>query len=280
MKKNYKEEIHERIKSRIKEKFGTTKARWFIIIINLLAFSIVCLYSFITWGKDVAVQYIIQTLATFVLIDSIIYFTHILIWRWFSIPQEIFNELSEENENLQSLISTPVSIHISQTEDEVNDPHIFKQIKLVSRSPQLLLSCFATIENFCELLPDGTKKNIEPVSRQISWSTTGRRTGDNKVDLVIGIPEKLYLVRKDNNEKRFYLMGEKGNNTPLKNKGKYEIQIRFNGNNFSPHIFNVIIELNGRGSLKITGISKLSLLNFFNANVGMKANLDINLTEK
>lgn len=280
MKKNYNEELHERVKLRVEKNLGTPKFRWFILILNLLIFSAIYFYSLMTWGKDVAIQYFIQTFVAFIVFELILYFGLTFFWKYFSIPEEIFDQQNKEIEDLKSLINSPVTISARSGQDEERGTHIFKQIKLISQSPQTLLCCFATIETFCELLSNGTKKNIEPVSRQVSWAITGRRTPDNKVNLIRGIPENLYLARIDSNEKRSYLMGEGGNNTPLSKKGKYLIQIRLTGENFQPHIFTVKIDFNGKDSVKIINVSNPSLISFFTTNVGFENKLNTTLTQK
>ena len=106
---------------------------------------------------------------------------------------KVFNKQKSTIDDLESIINKPVFIDVDRGQDEVKENQIIKQIKLVNKSPEKLLSCSLTINKFYELTYDGKIRNIIPRSIYISWATTGKRTVNNEVDLLNEIPEQAYF---------------------------------------------------------------------------------------
>lgn len=104
METKYKNEIRSRIKMWIEKYFGTRGLRWFILILNLLIFSIVYVYSLKTWGQITAFQYLIQTVVAFFVFEFVLYFGLIYAWKYHSIPEEIYDEQNNTIAELQPIL--------------------------------------------------------------------------------------------------------------------------------------------------------------------------------
>lgn len=175
------------------------------------------------------------------------------------------NEQVERISNLESRLNARASIIASKSQNIKSGNFVFEQIKLINSSSFDLYGCFVLVESFYEVKENGNVL-IEPTSRNISWSTTGRRTPDNKVNLIKGIPENLYIVRVDSDENS-YLMGEGGNNTLLEKEKSYFLQLRILGDNFSAHTMKISFVCNKDGSVNINEVSNPSYIDFFEINM-------------
>lgn len=163
--------------------------------------------------------------------------------------------------DLESILYKRVSIVASKSQNIKSGNFVFKQVKLINSSSQDLHGCFVLVESFYEVKESGNIL-IEPTSRNISWSSTGRRTPDNKVNLTKGIPENLYIVRIDSDGKS-HLMGEGGNNTLLEKGKNYILQLRIVGDNFSPHTMKISFRCSKDGSVDLNEVTNPSYIEFF-----------------
>lgn len=149
-----------------------------------------------------------------------------------------------------------VKIKIFEEKDSVQKDYIFKQVRLISQISQKLLSCYATADFY--IVPEiGDRETILPQSNELLWASAI----NNRMNLVEGLPARLYIARINSKKRCAELVGTNNYCVPIE-KGTYLAIIRFDGDNFSPKSFRVTFYYDGKKSIEFKDISGLSNILF------------------
>ena len=131
----------------------------------------------------------------------------IIITSFITANKKLFEINQKEIDVLESTKNRRISLYAYLDKDEERHDSTFKQIAIINQSSSNLFSCFTRIVKFSELMSNGVKVNIFVKSNQIPWADSSSRTQDNKVDLLIGIPERIYITKTDLRRMFSYLIG-------------------------------------------------------------------------
>jgi hypothetical protein len=231
---------------------------------NIISAIIILTIGIFTW--KVFEKNIIESVAVAILT--------LLLWGiiWLSIfiyykskePVVLFNELLLKLESSEKRYSTENLIIAKKAQLFSCGNYEFEQISLTNISKQEMLLCYVIVDSLIDITLNG-QKEVEISSRNIIWADSARKSGENKVDLPIGIPENIYFLRTSKEDKKdIALMGYGGINTILQTNRNYLLKLRILGINLSPHLFSVNFSIGRNGAVNIINISNPSLLEFFN----------------
>ena len=192
--------------------------------------------------------------------------------KLFDEKQEIINKYEKEGKR--------ISVNVIPDNYTGQQELIYEQIALINGSEEDLISCFLLLENISKILSDGTKENISPKSNRIPWAISDSNKSNALTTLHRGIAERIPLIMIDYNENKAYLVGLNYQNTLLPSIGKYIVQIRLCGSDFSPHMFSVTFELKENNEIEILKTTNVSLILFggnvdFNSSIKIEPNLTV-----
>lgn len=156
-------------------------------------------------------------------------------------------------------IISETKVVIFPSHDELEKDCVFKRIQLINQDYRKLLSCHVTATSFSVSPRFGNF--IRLASDNMVWSKSNSGVSNNKIDLVEGIPINLYVARVNPRKKTAEIVGINGLYTPIK-KGLYSLDLRLDGNNFEPHAFSVTFYYDGKKSVEIKNVSRLSKIMF------------------
>lgn len=275
MEKELKEEVKRRLKMKIEEKFGDSSFRWSLLLYNVLFFIVIYLVTFLIWGTSSANQFLLGGVVVAIVGEYIFYMVAVNTWRRNDIPTEIYREKNKRIEELEQVISKPISIFTSHDTQEKNGDYILKRIKVINQSYETLFECMADIYSFYKET-GGESLPIQVVTNQISWSEKGRKKSGNKVNLKHGVEEILDIFKIDS-YKNIFLIGEDDNNTPIEETGTYKIDIiLYSGDDsFPSHLFNIKFYCYAKDRIEIKEVTKPSKIEMLYSS-GKGTNLPIN----
>jgi hypothetical protein len=236
MDKKYSSEIGKRIKQKIEIRFGTRRA----IIITITAALIINVIAYIVfrhlWGVNTANQQIFWDVITTVLLAALVFGVSLFFWRFFDIPEEIYNDQNKLLEVTQSSDLNLIVSHGSNIIENagVGNPHIYLTIDVVNKELRKVVDLearFVTIYQWTEKHPDDRSKSncyLSFRSKNLQWQ-------DRKymINLTPGFPEtKLKIAMLNCANSEFYFIHE------VLTKQVPELQVN--------SLYKVVIEFKGR----------------------------------